>query len=69
VPHCAADRSREWWEEDTTRQDGATLGYDPTGRSYIADRSRHVKTDGTGHAMRRPRHHYHVPTFNALATV
>jgi hypothetical protein len=29
--HRAADRSWAWWAEATIRQDGATLGYDPTG--------------------------------------
>jgi hypothetical protein len=45
------------------------LGYDPTRRSYATDRSLSGKTDGTGHVMRHPRHHYHVPAFNALASV
>jgi hypothetical protein len=30
--HRAADRSWAWWAEATIRQDGATLGYDPTGQ-------------------------------------
>jgi hypothetical protein len=64
-----ADRLRERWAEATTQQDGATLGYDPTGRSYAADRSPRGKTDGMGHVMRRPRHHYPVPAFNVLAFV
>jgi hypothetical protein len=44
-----------------TRQDGAMLGYDPTGRSYAANRTPRGKTDEMGHAMRRPCHHYPVP--------
>jgi hypothetical protein len=69
VPHRAADRSWAWWVEATTQRDGATLGYDPRGQNYAADRSPRVKTNGVGHAMRHPRHHYSVPAFNALAFV
>jgi hypothetical protein len=69
VPHHTPDRSRARWAEATTRHDGATLGYDPTGWSYAVDRSPRVKTDGTGHVICRPHHHYSVPAFNALASV
>jgi hypothetical protein len=55
--------------EAMTRQDGATLGYNPTRWSYAADNAPCGKTDGMGHAMRRPHHHYPVPAFNALASV
>jgi hypothetical protein len=68
VPHRAADRSRARWAEATTPQDGATLYYDLTGRSYAVDRSPR-KTDETGHTMCRPRHHYPVSIFNVLASV
>jgi hypothetical protein len=43
--------------------------YDLTGQSYAVDRSPHVKTDGTGHAVRRPNHYQATLAFNALATV
>jgi hypothetical protein len=66
--HRAADRSWAWWAEATIRQDGATLGYDPTGQSYAADYSPQGKIDRTGRAMRRPHHHYLVVAFIALAT-
>jgi hypothetical protein len=45
------------------------LGYDPTGRNYVADHSPRVKTNGMRHALRHPRHHYPVLAFNALASV
>jgi hypothetical protein len=68
--HChAADRSRARWAEATTQQDRAMLAYDPTGWVYATDRAPRGKTNGTGHDMCRPRHHYHVPVFNALASV
>jgi hypothetical protein len=65
----AADRSRAWWVDATTRQDEAKLGYDPTGWSYGTDHSPRGKTDGTEHVMRCPHHHYHVLAFNGLASV
>jgi hypothetical protein len=69
VPHRVADRSQARWVEATTRQDGAMLGYDPTGWGYATDHAPRGKTDRTGYTMRRPRHHCPVPAFNALASV
>jgi hypothetical protein len=69
VPHHAADSSRARWVEAMTRQDGATLGYDLTGRSYATHLLPRRKTDGMGYTMRHLRHHYPRPAFNALAFV
>jgi hypothetical protein len=68
VPHRAADRSRARWAKDMTRQNRATLSYNPTGRGYAIDRSLRGKIDGAGHAMRCLRHHHLVPAFNALTS-
>jgi hypothetical protein len=69
TPPCYSAPLRHVADRSLARRAEATLGYDPIGRSYAADRSPRVKTDGTGHAMRHLCHHYLVPTFNALAFV
>jgi hypothetical protein len=69
VHHYAADRSWARWAEAMTRHDEAMLGYDSIGWSNAIDHSTCGKTNGMGHAMRRLHHYYHVPAFNALASV